>query len=169
MIKQKTRKQDDSGTTVLLEYVFLMTITAILFSVFILVLYTIFVDVDQVVIGDELSIVANDVANRISGFSGDVYVNQYGDPYVGSSIPGSGEMIELPGLVNGQNYKISVNYDAASKSGNVTIHYQSEITLNETAGFHSDIPVTPVSVYSPSQQLKMYYDKAGNRIVLEGA
>lgn len=168
MTRRPSRKEDESGVSVLLEYILLMTITAILFSVFVLVLYTIFTDVERVVVGDELCIVANDVASRISGFSNDVYVNQYSNQYGGSTVPGSSELIDLPGLVNSQQYNVSVSYDPASRAGMVNIKYQSDIQLNETASFHSDIGITPISVYCPSQQLNMYYDDTRRQIVLEG-
>jgi hypothetical protein len=161
-------KDDDSGVSVLVEYVLLMTITAMLFSVFIMVLYTVFISVDQVVIGDELGIVSNDVASRISGFSNDVYTNQYSDSYYATSVRGSAEYIELPGLVNGQQYEVNVTYDPATKSGIVNIGYQSEIAISKESSFHSDISVKPVSLYSPSQSIYMFYDSAGNQIVLEG-
>ncbi|WP_424357862.1 hypothetical protein [Methanocella sp. MCL-LM] len=161
-------KDDDSGVSVLIEYVFLMTITAVMFSIFIMVLYTTFISVDRVVIGNELGIVSNDVASRISGFSNEVYTSQYSDSQYTSDVRGSAEYIELPGLVNGQQYKVSVTYDPATKSGTVNIGYQSEITLSKSASFHSDVSVRPVSLYSPSQSIYMYYDSVGNQIVLEG-
>ena len=161
-------KDDDSGVSVLVEYIFLMTITAVMFSVFILVLYTTFLSVDRVVIGNELGIVSNDVAGRISGFSNEVYTGQYSNPEYASSVRGSAEYIELPGLVNGQQYQVNVTYDPATKSGFVNINYQSEITLARAASFHSDVSVKPVSLYSPSQSIYMYYDSVGNQIIMEG-
>lgn len=161
-------KDDDSGVSVLIEYIFLMTITAIMFSAFVLVLYTVFISVDRVVIGDELGIVSNDVASRISGFSNDVYTSEYSNTRYASGVSGSAELIELPGLVNGQQYKVDVSYDPATKSGLVTIFYQSEITMTKTASYHSDVQVMPVSIMSPSQSLYMYYDRPSNQIVLEG-
>jgi hypothetical protein len=165
---KKYMKDDDSGVSVLIEYILLMTITAIMFSVFIMVLYTVFINVDRVVIGDELGIVSNDVASRISGFSNDVYTSEYSNTDYASSVSGSSELIELPGLVNGQQYQVNVSYDPGTKSGLVTIFYQSEITMTKTASFHSDVQVKPVSIMSPSQSLYMYYDRPANEIVMEG-
>lgn len=165
----KTRKNDDSGVSVLLEYIFLMTITAVLFSLFIIVLYSIFTNADQVIIGDELGIVSNDVAGRISGFSGGVYLNQYSDPAWNSNVPGSTQTIDLPGLVSNNQYQVYIDYDPTTKSGIVTASYKSSFTANKTAGFRSDISVVPVVLQSTNQKVNLYYDSPGNKIILEGA
>ena len=164
----KTRKNDDSGVSVLLEYIFLMTITAVLFSVFIVVLYSIFTNADQVIIEDELGIVSNDVAGQISGFSSGVYLNQYSDAAWNSNVPKSAQTIDLPGLVGDKQYQIYIDYDPTTKSGLVTASYKSSFQANKTAGFRSDIPVTPVMLQSNSQKINLYYDPVNN-IVLEEA
>lgn len=149
--------RDNSGVSVPLEYVFILIITATFFGVFLLLVNSYFSNTEQIVVGQELGIVANDVANRISVFSCKINISTYNSANWTSNVSGYSEAIDLPDLAHGKQYSVLIKYDDSSKTGNVTVSYGPNININRTASFRSGTKVANTMVSSTDASPKIYY------------
>lgn len=160
------RQLDDSGASVLIEYMFLIVIMAIFFTMFLFLLNTVIVNSNRVVIMQELDIVANDVANRIVAFSGKVAIEQYNNTYWASDVSSNTEEIELPDMVNGKPYNVQVTYSDSTGAYAVKVTYGDDYSINSTAHFRSGTKVTPSMINSTGYNPRIYYEKTEGSIKL---
>lgn len=157
---------DDSGANILVEYVFMIVIMAIFFSVFLLMMNTVIGNANRVVIGQELGVVANDVANRIVAFSGKIGIDQHDNTYWASDVSDDTEEIDLPDMVNGKPYYVQVTYSDSTQSGAVTVVYGDDYSINSTAHFRSAVRVIPSKISSTDNNPGIYYEKTDDTIRL---
>jgi hypothetical protein len=151
---------------VLVEYVFMIVIMAIFFSVFILLMGTVIGNTNRVVIGQELGVVANDVANRIVAFSGKISIDQHNNNYWACDVSDSREEINLPDMVDGKPYQVQVTFDDLTQSGAVTVTYGDDRSINSTAHFRSGVKVLPSTVNSTDNTPCIYYRQSDRSIRL---
>ena len=145
---------DDSGSNVLIEYIFMILIMASFFTIFILLLSNVIGTSNRVVIGQGLSVVSNDLANRIVAFSGKVSIDQYNNSHWVSNISSNTEEIDLPDMVEGKPYLVEVTYEESTMTGAIKVTYEDDRSINSTAHFRSykgdtidiaTLTITPVS------------------------
>lgn len=158
---------DDSGSNVLIEYIFMILIMASFFTIFILMLSNVIGTSNRVVIGQELSVVSNDLANRIVAFSGKVSIDQYNNSHWVSNISSNTEEIDLPDMVEGKPYLVEVTYEESTMTGAIKVTYEYDRSINSTAHFRSSIKVIPSSIASTDYNPRIFYDKNQCAITLE--
>jgi hypothetical protein len=162
----KTLTRDDSGVNITLEYIFSLMIMVILFSMMVLTIGNIQTNSDRIVLKEEFDIISNDLANRISAFSNEVYLsNQTGtnrQVIVNNNIV----YFDLPELVQGKQYNVSITYNdtAIPYSGTVRVTYMSNVNVYSTATFYSHIPVNNSSFYSQQGKYYIFFEKASGQI-----
>ena len=66
---------DDSGASILLEYVLTIIISTLLFTVLLMNLGSIMDKSDQIVMGEEMDIAASIVANQLGDYSNELFLN----------------------------------------------------------------------------------------------
>jgi ABC-type enterochelin transport system permease subunit len=159
---------DDSGTNILIEYMLLIVIMALFFSFFILMLYNMMTDSNRIIVGQELGVIANDMANRITEFSAKVNVYQHDDSYWESDISGYEEEVNVPGLVEGKTYTIDVTYDDVAQTGKVLVTYGPDYSINRTVTFRSVTRVVASRVSSTDSNPRMIYDSVPGHIRVVG-
>jgi hypothetical protein len=151
--------EDDSGTSVMVEYILAIVIMSMFFSLMVLVMNSMINNSDQIVVGQELGIVANDVANRISGFSQMVNASNYNSIYLSNDVSTYNETIDLPDLVGGKPYTIVTDYDGSTKTGTIKVSYGMNSNVNRSVSFRTAIPIAAGStISSSSANPKIYYD-----------
>jgi hypothetical protein len=133
------------------------------FTIVVLMMNSMINNADAIVVGQELGVVAHDVANRISGFSQMASVSQYNDNSWRSVVTGAGydETIDLPDLVGGKPYKIETSYDPVSETGTVKVSYDVNSNVNRSVSFRSAIRVAPATISSTGANPRIYYDPSG--------
>jgi hypothetical protein len=159
---------DNSGVSVLIEYIFIIMITATFFAMFLLLVNATIRNTDQIVVGQELGIVANDVTNRISYFSSKVNNYMHNSPYWTSNVSGYSEAIDLPELAQGKQYFVVIKYNDSSKTGNVTVYYGSNTNINRTVSFRSGTNVANTTISSTDTSPKIYYYPDNRTIMVVG-
>lgn len=158
---------DNSGVSVPLEYMFVIFIAAAFFVMLLLLVNTTIRNTDQMVVGQELGIIANDVANRILVFSSKVGVSTYKSANWTSNVTGYSEVIELPELAQGKQYSVVIKYNGGLKTGNVTVFYGSNANINRTVSFRSNTKVANMTFSSTDASPKIYYCP-GNQTIMVG-
>jgi hypothetical protein len=157
---------DDSGASVLVEYVFIIVIMATFFTMFLLLVNSTIRNTDEVIVGQELGIVANDIANRISEFSNKVSIFTYNSTHWTSNVSGYSEAIDLPELAQGKQYSIKIKYNDNSGTGNITVYYGSNYNINRTVSFQSGTKVAETTISSTDANPQIYF--VSNTIRVEG-
>ncbi|WP_148266616.1 DUF7266 family protein [Methanocella arvoryzae] len=161
------RIKDDSGTSILIEYILSLTITAILFTILLLLLGNVISTTERVILDEQLGIIAGDIANRLALASTNVYNNQYNDNYYGNLIADYTVILDLPPAVRGDHYLIQINYSDASKTGTVKVAWGSNVDVNRTATFHSDTGVANTTLfYNTGNKGKIFYPDSNSKIAL---
>lgn len=131
---------------------------AVFFSVICLLVNSMINNADQIVVEQELGVVAHDIANRISGFSQTVSANQHQSIDWESDVSGYSELIDLPDLVGGKPYTIETTYDPATLTYTVKVSYGMNANVYRSVSFRSAIDVVPAMISSTSANTKIYYD-----------
>lgn len=160
---------DETGTNILIEYMFLIVIMAVLFSYFILVLFSVMNNSDSIIIGQELGVIGNDLANRIAGFSTKVNIYEYDSDQWESDVSAYSENIYLPELVGNKPYSIKITYDQGARTGRILVTYQSNTNINRTVEFRSTVDVIETTIDSTGLQPRIFYDQAQHAIRLVGS
>lgn len=175
--------RDDSGASMLLEYVFTITISALLFTMLLMNLGSIMDKSDRIVMGEEMDIAANIVANQLTDYSNELYLND-----ITLSLPPSGysslysmavtqdasfRYFNLPKPYSGKQYTIEVwdsgeSYIGESlQRGIVKVSYVSDPSVYSIANFNSPIPIKPDTIICNSYSMKISYDRNAKKMVLE--
>lgn len=143
---------------------------AVFFSIVCLMMNSMINNADEIVVGQELGVVAHDIANRISGFSQTVSANEYHSDYWINDVSKYNETIDLPDLVGGKPYTIETSYESGTKTGTVKVSYGMNANVNRSVSFRSTIPVAVKTISSTDANPKIYYDPDlyGYTIQLEG-
>lgn len=157
MIKDGLLK-DDSGVTIILEFIFSLVVMVILFTIMMLVLGNIIENGNHVALKEEYDIIANDVANRVSAFSSEVYLNDQKGTYESTTIGSQVLYFDLPEPVNGKQYQVDVSYDAGKQTGTVRVSAVADSTIYSTATFRSVKTVAQSSFNSQPERYEMSYD-----------
>lgn len=163
---KRGRSLDDSGASVMIEYILIIMIMASFFTIFLLLLNNIIGNANSVVIGQELDVIANDMANRIVSFSGKTGIDQYNSTYWASGVSSNTEEIDLPDMVGGKPYLIQIAYSDSDGTGTVKVTYGDDHSINRTAYFRSGIKVVPSTMASTGSNPRIYYDATQGAIKL---
>jgi hypothetical protein len=104
------------------------------------------------------------VANRISAFSNEVYLSE--QTGINRQVIVDNNMIyfDLPELVQGKQYNVSIIYDPSLNTGTVKVTYMSNVNIFSTAAFYSHIPVKNSSFYSQQGKYNIYFKKPSGEI-----
>lgn len=146
--KSHSLARDDHGASILLEYIFSIVITSILFAVLLLVMNSLLYTTDMVITEPQLSIIANDIANQVSSFSNEVSFNRYAGSSWNGDMSGYNTTLLLPDLVQDKQYAVNITYDEATDVGFVMVWLVSSPNINETTSFSSAIKVTGKTFYN---------------------
>jgi hypothetical protein len=130
----------------------------IIFSLMIMFIGDIMSSSDRIVLKEEFDIIANDIANRMSAYSSEVYlVNSQTEGAYDSTIVNEGIIyFDLPELVKGKQYRVDVSYN--DHMGTIKVTYTANSNVYSTAKFWSDISVEPTTFYSQQGDYKLYLD-----------
>ena len=169
MSAHRDRHYDDNGAAILVEYMFIIVIMSIFFGMFLLLVGSIIRNSDQTVVGQELGVVANDIANRIALFSDQIAASESAGGQWGSQVSGSIEAIDLPAMTQDKQYTIDITYESSSQTGKITVSYGSNPDINRTVAFRSSTPVVGSRISSTDAGPKMCYDPSGPTITVVGA
>lgn len=160
MTRVKPLKKDDSGSSLLMEYIFTIIIAALLFSVLLLTLQSIITRSNQVLMSQETDLAASIVANQLSDYSNDIWLNTYGNGVVSLTEAGAGaKYFNLSKPDSGKQYSVKVAHDPGfSGRGIVTVTYLADPTVYSTYTFNSPIPVEDKLLYCNTYHLKVSYE-----------
>jgi hypothetical protein len=164
--------KDNSGASMLLEYVLTIIISAALFTVLLMNLGSIMSKSDRIVMGEELDITVNIVASQLGDYSNELYLNDvtlhmsdFSSIYSVATTPYSDRFFNLPEPYSGRQYSIEVQDNGGS--GKVTVTYLSDPGIYSIATFNSPVPVTHKTIICNSYNLKISYDSSTKKMVLE--
>jgi hypothetical protein len=160
----KTITRDDSGVNITLEYMFSLMVMVILFSMMVLIIGNIQTNSDRIVLKEEFDIISNDVANRISAFSNEVYLSEQTGTNRQVIVDDNMIYFDLPELVQGKQYNVSIIYDPSLNTGTVKVTYMSNVNIFSTASFYSHIAVKNSSFYSQQGKYNIYFNKSSGEI-----
>ncbi len=153
----------------MVEYILSIIIMAVFFSVICLLVNSMINNADQIVVEQELGVVAHDIANRISGFSQTVSANQHQSIDWESDVSGYSELIDLPDLVGGKPYTIETTYDPGTLTYTVKVSYGMNPNVYRSVSFRSAIDVVvPAMIASTSANPQIKYDPLLNKIQMVG-
>lgn len=163
--------KDDSGVNILLEYLFSLIVTVILFTILILLIGNIMDVSDHIALKEEYDIISNDVANRISAYSSEVYLNDQRGVYDSTVVSVESTYFDLPEPMSNKQYQVDVDYTPAAGAKpeywTVKVSSTSDSSIYSTATFTSNIDVrTPVSFNSHQGQYRIYYDRTNQQIIV---
>lgn len=158
------RLGDDSGVNILLEYLFTLIVMVMLFSIMVLTINNVMDISDRIVLKEEFDIISNDVANRISAFSSEIYLNNKMNMNSTTLVDNQRAYFELPELVRGKQYKVDVTYDNSLRYGKVVVSYASNSNIYSSTTFTTMLPVSNTSFYSQQNRYDLYYDRMNNKI-----
>ncbi len=156
--------KDNVGVTALMDYMFMMMITLIIFTIMLLMVQQVLSKSDSIVLKEEFDIISNDVANRLSAFSSEVSLNGQSGDDEKASVGHQAVYFDLPGLVRGKQYNVDVTYDSALKKGTVTVSYVSNSNIMSRATFYSETGISHCNFNSQAGRYRVYYDGANIQI-----
>jgi hypothetical protein len=157
--------KDDSGVNILLEFIFSLVVMVILFTLMLLFISNIISNSDRTILTEEYDIIANDVANRMSAFSSEVYLNDQKGSYDSTVVENHVVYFDLPEPINNKQYQVEISY--TNKMGTVRVSYVSDSTIYSIATFYSYIPVEDNSFNSHQGRYSIYYKMSDNKIKVE--
>lgn len=160
--------RDDLGVNITLEYIFSLMVMIILFSMMVLTIGNIQTNSDRIVLKEEFDIIANDLANRISAFSNEVDLSEQTSTNRQIIVNSNMVYFDLPELVQGKQYDVSITYDPSLHTGTVKVTYMSNVNIYSTAMFYSPIPVDERSFYSQQGRYGIFYE-SGKIVVRNNA
>ncbi len=161
MHAHRDRHHDEAGAAILVEYMFIIVIMSIFFGLFLLLVSSIIRNSDQTVVGQELGVVANDIANRIAVFSNKIAASESAGGQWGSQVSGYSEAIDLPEMAQGKQYTIDITYDSTSQTGKIKVSYGANANINRTVAFRSGTPVIGSTISSTDASPKISYYPSG--------
>jgi hypothetical protein len=153
----RTLRKDDSAVNILIEYILMLVISMTLFTILLLILHNTTATADKIVLTEECDILANDISNRISTFSSEVYLTDSTSTSVSTDIDNQVTYVDLPRLVQGKQYKVDITYNSGTHAGKVIVSYASDSTVYSVATFNSLVPVEAASFYSTADRYGLYY------------
>lgn len=164
---------DNSGASVLLEYILTIIISTLLFTVLLMNLGSIMNKSDQIVMGEELDIAASIVANQLGDYSNELFLNDItlhpnydsNSIYSMAATQNSYRCFNLPRPYAGRQYSIEVQ-DLGGR-GKVIVTYLSDPGIKSVSTFNSSVPVIPKIIVCNSYNMKMKYDPAGKMVLEE--
>jgi len=148
--------KDESGVNILLEYIYTLIVTMVLFTIIVLMVANMKGVSDSIAIKEQLDVIANDVADRLSAFTSNVYMNSQKDDNSMAIIAGHGVYFELPQLVEGKHY--SINIYSSDNRGTVEVTFALDSNVKSTATFKALVPVKNTTLYSQDGEYGIYYD-----------
>jgi hypothetical protein len=152
---------DDSGVNIILEYLFTLVVMVILFSMMIMTIGNVMDTTDRIVLKEEFDIIANDIANRISAYSSEVYIINGSGTDDCTFVDDHVVYFDLPELVQGKQYQVSIDYDTDENQGTVKVTYEKNVNVYSTAYFTSKIPVNGTApFYSQMGRYGIILDKS---------
>ncbi len=168
--------KDDSGVSILVEYIFTTAIAAVLFSMLLMNLGSIMTKSDRIVMGEELDIAASILSNQLSDYSNELQLNSYTQLFSLVSTEDSARYFDLPEPYGGKQYIIEVKDDSTvypadpdKHRGIIKVTYGLDPTVYSVATFNSPVPVQPKTIYCVTYNMKISLSTAGghNSMVLE--
>lgn len=160
----KTITRDVSGVNITLEYIFSLMIMVILFTIMVLIIGDIQSNSDRIVLKEEFDIISNDLANRISAFSSELYISDRTETYRQVTVSENVLYFDLPELVNGKQYNAIITYDSDLDIGTIKVVSMDNVNIYSTATFYSQIEVQDSSFYSQQGKYSLYYDDTDKEI-----
>jgi hypothetical protein len=167
---------DDSGASMLLEYIFLIIISALLFTMLLMNLGSIMSKSDRIVMDEEVDIAASIVANQLADYSNELYLNDitlrmsdYSSIYsMADTQDDNFRYFNLPKPYSGRQYIIEVqDSNEGLQRGIVKVTYVSDPGVYSVANFNSPVPVKTETIICNSYNMKVSYDPSANEMVLE--
>jgi hypothetical protein len=164
--------KNNEGVNILLDLLFMMAITIIVFTVMLLLIQDIQDRSDRIVLREEFDIISNDIANRLSAFSNEIYLNEQAGDDEKADIGDHSAYFDLPELVKGKQYEVKIRHDAGNKyTVTVTSTSNSDITSSATfysAAYDSNINIREVTFNSQPGRYEISYIQGSNDIKMEG-
>lgn len=162
--------KDDRGTNILIEYILTLCILAILFAVLLTTVNTTLRNANTSVVGEQLEIIANDIANRISVFSNEVALSQSTNAHYTTTVSDYTATFELVALTQGDQYYIEITstWDNVNNiwMGKVKVSYVPTPTIYKEITFRSHYEVTSIPFYNTNGEGEIHFD--GTKITITG-
>lgn len=159
--------REDSGASILIEYIFTITILSVLFTMIILYLGTTMTRSDRIVMSEELDITASIIANQLSHYSNELQLNDitlqspnYAELTYLAATKVSERTFIVPRPYGNKQYSIKVE-DLGSGRGRVTVTYLSDETINTVTTFSSPVPVEDNTIICNTYNIKVSMTSVG--------
>lgn len=172
MIITRSLNKDESGASLLIEYVFTIVIAAILFSVLLLNLQSILTKSDQIIMGEELDIAANIIANQLSDYSNELQLNKYTGDYSLAMYPlgvtkASARHFDIPRPYSGKQYIVEVSPGTGTQRGKVKVIYASDPDIYSVATFNAQYPIYACTIVCNTYSLEINFNPSTSEMKLK--
>lgn len=165
--------KDDSGVSILIEYIFTTALAVVLFSMLLMNLGSIMSKSDRIVMGEELDIAASILSNQLSDYSNELQLSNYAQLFSLASTEDSARYFDLPEPYGGKQYIIEVIDDNTVYPGDpnkhrgiVKVTYAADPTVYSVATFNSPVPVQHETIYCITYNMKISLSIAGGNSIM---
>lgn len=154
--------EDESGVNILIEYVMNFAITLILFTIVLLTYQSLMTQSNNNVTEEQLKIIANDIANKITAFD-NVVSSSSNNRFISSTygsdsgtINSLSQTFNMQSQISGHTYYIDIYYNGPAPSdGYVVAHTSDTNIVPVKASFRTNHPVDattsdPITIQSAS-------------------
>lgn len=164
MILMRSYTKNDSGSNVLIEYLFTIIISTILFAMLLLSLQSVLAKSDQLIMSEEIDIASSIVANQLSDFSNGLWLNDYTGTYSLADSAGGERYFSIPEPYGDKQYSIEVSdevIDANNRRGKVKVTFQSDPDVYSIFTFNTPYPVQHGKITCNTYNLKVSLKGSG--------
>jgi hypothetical protein len=120
----------------------------IIFSIMLLLISDISNTTDRIVLKEECSIIANNIANHLSDFSNEIYMTNQTGTNSATLVQGHVIYLDLPEFTQGKQYKVDISDANITTPGNVIVTYVGNSNVYSNASYKAMIKVNKVTFYS---------------------
>lgn len=160
---------DDSGASMLLEYIFTIGISSVLFALILTSLSSTMNTSDRIVMGEEMDITASIIANQLASYSNELQMNDitlqlndYTHLYSVAATQDSVRYFDVPRPYGGKQYSIEVSDGGPGiQQGIVKVTYLLDQSISSIATFNSPVPVLPKTIFCNTYHLKVNLSRVG--------
>lgn len=155
--------KDETGASLLIEYILTIVIAAILFTLLLLNLQAIMTKSDRIVMGEEMDIAASIIANQISDYSNELMLNEYTGDFAAAGYPDVPAItisrgFKVPKPYGERQYIVEVTPDPTGDRGKVKVMYGSDPDLYTIVTYNSQYPIEPCKITCNTYDLIIEFD-----------
>lgn len=132
--------EDESGVNILIEYIINFAIMLILFTVILLTYQSLMTHSNNNTTEEQLTVVANDIANKITLFDG-IITSTETHGTTGTAFISLSQTFDMQTQLSGNTYYVDVYYSGSSKEGYVIAHTADTRITPVKVGFIANHPL----------------------------